>query len=580
MFQLNRYNTLADISPLHIAFITWEQKWKEIEPWIASLTSIASTYLLKSVFFNPDYEGIYHRSFLATRQAWVSTTLAALKAVGNTSDDDHSMKEIITLLTRMEACQSVSKYAIQKDVRRSIDRSRSSSLSSLTSSPRSPFIPGSPTSMNNYGFFSDQYSRFLFFEKHANEDIDSLMRIASDEQIGLVEMLSVLQIIEKAFGVKAHMCVKELVLQRVIQYIQLEDEKPESSHSDMTKKDVKREERTYESVFAFLYESCFELHTSEGGLLRDLITTLTHTLCTLSQDVFILTTTAENEEKKKKKKERLAFIAHGLLIILILLGINDPDPVTRLTAVIIHIHTNLILSPSSALTLSSPSPSTPTADTANVDAIEEEKVDSMGGQAEMRENMDSFDNLSLRHLADKLIHALENSSSSSITSLLHASEILLESQVLPSAFSMVLPSIAVKELSKYLQHNQSIISYYHRYSFYDSIALSLTNTIKSSSSSSNVNVNTNANSNSNSNTSNENENEDIKDIKDIKDISDSVEEKACDLNMIDIPMSNSSESIRLDLCEAMIRALIRLERYSEAYFYIYNPLLVSFYREL
>ena len=231
----------------------------------------------------------------------------------------------------------------------------------------------------------------------------------------------------------------------------------------------------------------------------------------------------------------MAAIAHGLLIILILLEINDPSLATRLTAIVIHAHTHLSLSSSSS--------SPPTDDNNNGDDNQEE---------------DSFDNLSLRHLADKLIHALKtSSSSSSLTSLLHACEILLESQVLPAAFSIILPSNSVKELSKYLQHNQSVIAYYHRYSFYDAITLSLTNTINSTSTTTTC---TNASNNKGMNETNG--------------ISTIIEEKTNAVNMVDIPMSNTSESIRQDLCEAMMNALIRLERYPDAFFYIYNPLLV------
>ena len=465
-------------------------------------------------------------------------------------DSDCSMEEIIMLLTRMAACQSISKYAIQKDVRRSMDRSRSGSISSLSSSPRSPYTPGSPSMMNTLGFLSDQYSRFLFFEKHANEEISSLIRMASEEQIGLTEMITVLRIIEKAFGVKAQMCVKELVLQRVVQFIQPENKVFESGLSDMVMKDGKREKAdTFELVFAFLYESCFELHASEGGLLRELLSTLTHTLCSFSQ-ISNTSMVKEGEKKKEVKKDRLAAIAQGLLIILILLEINDPSLVTRLTAIIIHAHTRL----------SSPSSSSSTAT-----ATDSNGQEGMEEESDMTETGAIFDNLSLRHLADQLIHALKtssssSSSSSSLTSVLHACEILLESQVLPAALSLVLPSNSVKELSKYLQHGQSVIAYYHRYSFYDAITLSLTNTINSSSSTTTFN---NASSD--------------KGMNEVHGISTPIEERTNAVNMIDLPMSSSSESIRHDLCEAMMNALIRLERYPDAFFYIYNPLLVRVY---
>ena len=96
---------------------------------------------------------------------------------------------------------------------------------------------------------------------------------------------------------------KAWVLQCGVQFIQPENEEYESGLSDMVMKDGKREEAdTFELVFAFLYESCFELHASEGGLLRELLSTLTHTLCSFSQ-ISNTSMVKEGEKKKEKKDE-------------------------------------------------------------------------------------------------------------------------------------------------------------------------------------------------------------------------------------------------------------------------------------
>ena len=397
----------------------------------------------------------------------------------------------------MIACQSISAYALQQDQHYSIERSHSRSESSTassqslsSSSSSSSLLSSSPTTPMTSGFFSDQYSKLLFFEKHADQSIHSLLKEASSERLGLAEIVTVMRMIEKAFDVEAHACVKDLVLQRVTLFISSSSSSPSST--DHGEKD----EETLQSLFGFLYDSCFELKDQEGDLLHDLLTSLSNTLFSLL---------SSSSSSSLLMKKRMCSIAQGVIILISLLDITDPALSAKLVYVAVNMITNLDL------------------------------------PNQLSSSSSSSSAFSLRTTADHLIQALHSTTGNlrTIWPYVHAAEIVMESQVHPEVYSTLFPSSSANEISHYLEFGQSVLSYYHRSSFYDALALSMINSISSSSPSSSMT-------------------------------------SAQTVNMVNAPMNESSLDIRQDLCSAILESFIRNGYTSEAFFFIYHPFLVGF----
>ena len=168
-------------------------KWENVKEFWKLLSADVCNEITNSVFFNKEYEGIYHKSFLVIRQNWIQTMIHLAPS---------SMS--ITLYKRMKACQSVSQMAIQEDTKEILERSRNGVTS--------------PIPLNEH------YSNLLLFEQNAEKSIEELIELAVKDGLKIQEILLALHLLEKAYQMNTTDCVTNYLKKRITLYVQEETE--------------------------------------------------------------------------------------------------------------------------------------------------------------------------------------------------------------------------------------------------------------------------------------------------------------------------------------------------------------------
>ncbi len=187
--------------------------------------------ITNSVFFNKEYEGIYHKSFLVIRQNWIQTMIHLAPS---------SMS--ITLYKRMKACQSVSQMAIQEDTKEILERSRNGVTS--------------PIPLNEH------YSNLLLFEQNAEKSIEELIELAVKDGLKIQEILLALHLLEKAYQMNTTDCVTNYLKKRITLYVQEETE-------------------SLQTVSEWLMEWISDLFLHEKPLLKECLQTMQSSLQSL-----------------------------------------------------------------------------------------------------------------------------------------------------------------------------------------------------------------------------------------------------------------------------------------------------------